>query len=323
MKRRKLMIAASATMCLPVLAQKPVAIPRIGLLWIESGGDSIVLAAFREGLRAKGYVDGINIRIDTQSLVDRYDRLAEAADRLVNQKVDVIVSYGTTATLAARKATSTIPIVMVTGADPVKLGLVANLAKPGGNVTGVTFVSLELIGKRLQILKEVIPGIQRIGVLFNPASATEVTNIKIWEAAARTLNMEVQRVEIRLQSEIDNVISEVGRQRVEALAVVTSTMFIANQKQIVAAIAKTRLPAVYGSSDDTDAGGLISYGPNVADGFHRAARYVDKILKGAKPADTPFEQPTKFELAVNLKTARALGITIPSSILLRADKVIE
>ena len=325
MKRRQVLIAAGAFAVIDssVLAQKPVAIPRIGLLWIESGSDSTVRSAFREGLRAQGYVDGKNIQIDAQSLVDRYDRLPEAAARLVNQKVDVIVSYGSTATLAASKATSTIPIVVVMGNDPVKMGVVASLSKPGGNVTGVTFISRELNGKRLEILKEVVPRIRRIGVLFNPASASEATSVITWEAAARTLNIEVQRVEIRVQNEIDSVIADVPRQRVGALAVLSSTMFVANRKQIVTAIAKTRLPAIYGSTDDADAGGLVSYGPNVSDGFHRAAGYVDKILKGAQPANLPFEQSTKFELAVNLKTAKALGIAIPQSILLRADKVIQ
>jgi ABC-type uncharacterized transport system substrate-binding protein len=325
MNRRNLLIATWVLATVPflVFAQRPVVRPRVGLLWIESGRDSIVLTAFREGLRAQGYVDGKNIEINTQSLVDRYDRLAEAADKLVNQKVDIIVSYGSTATLAATKATSTIPIVMVAGGDPVKLGVVATLSKPGGNVTGVTFLSLELVGKRLQILKEAVPGIRRVGVLLNPASATESTNFAGWEAAARALNMEVQRVEIRVPTEIDSVIAGVTRQRVEALGVVTSTMFIANRKQIVTAIARSLLPAIYGSADDTDAGGLISYGPNWSDGFHSAAGFVARILKGARPAEMPFEQPTRFELAVNLKAAKAIGITIPPSILQRADKVIE
>ena len=325
MTRRNLLLAAWALATIPTLAfaQRPVPRPRIGLLWIEGGSDSTVLAAFREGLRAQGYVEGKDVEIDTRSLVDRYDRLAEAAANLVNQKADVIVSYGTTATLAAAKATSTIPIVMVTGGDPVKLGMVATLSKPGGNVTGVTFLSTELVGKRLEILKEAIPGTRRVGVLLNPASATESANFSAWEVAARRLNMEVQRVEIRVPAEIDTVVDGVTRQRVDALGVVTSTMFVANRKQIVTAIARTRLPAIYGSGDDTDAGGLISYGPNWSNGFHSAAGFVARILKGAKPADMPFEQPTRFELAVNLKTARNIGITIPSSILQRADKVIE
>jgi len=297
--------------------------PRVGLLWIESGADSKILTAFREGLSAQGYTDGKNIRIEKQFLVDRYDRLAGSADSLVKSKVDVVVCYGATATLAASKATSSIPIVMVTGSDPVKLGVVASFSRPGGNVTGVTFLSAELHGKRLEILKEVVPRIRRVGVVFNPESATEVKSFLEWEAAARTLNMEAQRVEIRLQGDIDRVISDASRQRLDALTVAASTMFVANRKQILTAVAKTRLPAIYGSAEDVGAGGLMSYGPNVPDGFRRAAGYVAKILKGAKPADLPFEQPTRFQLTVNLKTAKGIGIAFPQSILLRADQVIK
>jgi len=324
MIRRNFLIAAGVVATIPVaaFAQTPIAKPRIGLLWIESGGDSILLTAFREGVHAQGFVEGKSIEINTQSLVDRYDRLPEAANKLVSEKVDVIVCYGTTATLAAAKATSTVPIVMVAGGDPVKVGLVASLSKPGGNVTGVTFISLELVGKRLELLKEAIPEVRRVGVLLNPAAATESANFAGWEAAARTLKIEVQRIDIRVPSEIDSVIAGVTRHKVDALGVVTSTMFIANRKQIVSAIAKIRLPAIYGSADDIDAGGFISYGPNWSEGFRSAAGYVARILKGAKPADMPFEQPTRFELAVNLLTAKAIGIAIPPSILRRADKVI-
>jgi putative tryptophan/tyrosine transport system substrate-binding protein len=325
MRRRQLLIATSALAALPswTFAQKPAAVPRIGVLWLQSGSDSNVLIAFRDGMRALGYVDGKNVRIETQSLVDRYDQLSSAADRLVRAKVDVIVCYGATATLAARKATATIPIVIVTGGDPVTLGVVTTLSKPGGNVTGVTFLAPELDGKRLELLKEVVPKMRSIGMLFNPDSASEVKAITRREVTAQKLGLEVQRVEIRSQGEIAGVIAKVAQQKVDALVVVPSTMFVANRPQIVAAIYKTRLPAIYASSDDTDAGGLISYGPNFTDGLRRAAGYVDKILKGAKPADLPFEQPTKFELVVNLNTAKALAITIPSSILLRADHVIE
>ena len=325
MIRRNLLIAAGALAAMPVtaFAQSPIARPRIGLLWIESGSESIILTAFREGMREQGYVEGKNVEIITRSLVDRYDRLPEAAAKLISEKVDVIVSYGTTATLAAAKATSIVPIVMVAGGDPVKAGLVATLSKPGGNVTGVTFLSLELVGKRLEILKETVPGVRRVGVLLNPASATESSNFAGWEAAARMLKMEVQPVEIRVPAEIDSVIAGVTLKRVQALGVVTSTMFIANRKSVVSAIARIRLPAIYGSADDTDAGGLISYGPNWSDGFRSAAAFVARILKGAKPADMPFEQPTRFQLALNLQAAKAIGITIPPSILQRADKVIE
>ena len=310
-------------MRLPVLAQNLVSMPRIGLLWIESGGDANLVDAFREGLSAQGFSDGRNIRIETHFLVDRYDRLTASAESLVKSKVDVVVSYGATAALAASKATSTIPIVILTGSDPVKLGLVASLSRPGGNATGVTFLSAALHGKRLEILKTVVPGIRRVGEVFNPDSATEAKSFLDWEAAARALNLEAQRVEIRLQSDIDHVIAELPRQRLDALAVAASTMFVANRRQIVAAIAKTRLPAIYASVEDAEAGGLVSYGPDVRDGFRRAAGYVAKILKGARPGDLPFEQAARFQLAVNLKTAKELGIVVPQSILLRADTRIE
>jgi len=310
-------------MRLPVLAQNLVSMPRIGLLWIESGGDANLVDAFREGLSTHGFSDGRNIRIEKHFLVDRYDRLTASAESLVKSKVDVVVSYGATAALAASKATSTIPIVILTGSDPVKLGLVASLSRPGGNATGVTFLSAALHGKRLEILKTVVPGIRRVGEVFNPDSATEAKSFLDWEAAARALNLEAQRVEIRLQSDIDRVIAELPRQRLDALAVAASTMFVANRRQIVAAIAKTRLPAIYASVEDAEAGGLVSYGPDVRDGFRRAAGYVAKILKGARPGDLPFEQAARFQLAVNLKTAKELGIVVPQSILLRADTRIE
>ena len=322
--RRRALFAAAVLATLPslLLAQDRRTIPRIGLLWIGSAGDSINLAAFRAGLRLAGYTDGDNLAIDTAALVDRYERLAGAAEALVDRRVDVIVAYGATAAAAAKKATSTIPIVMLTGGDPVKLGLVASLSRPGGNVTGVTFLAQDLVGKRLEILTTAVPGIRRIGVLLNPASPGEVTEFLRWETAARALNIAVERVEIRNPAEIDRVISGIPRNGVDALALMASTMFVANRSQMVAAIGYTRLPAIYTSADDIRAGGLISYGSDVPDGFRRAAYCVAKILKGARPADIPFEQPTKFELVVNLKTARQLGVAIPQSVLVRADDII-
>jgi len=325
MKRRRLLIVTSLLATVPksILAQKTATIPRIGLLWIASESDSIVLTAFLEGLRALGYVDGMNIQIDKHSLVDRYDRLTEAADRLTIQKIDIIVSYGSTATLAARKATSTIPIIMVTGADPVKLGLVATLSKPGGNVTGVTLIQSDLRGKRLEILHEIVPSIRRIGFLFNPESAAEAAAMTASVAAARSLDLELVQIEIRVPGEIDIVISGASRRGVGALLVNPSTMFAAHREQIVTAIAATRLPAIYENEDFTKVGGLVSYGPNRSDGVHRAAVYVDKILKGAKPGDLPVEQPTTLQLVINLKAANALGLTIPQSLLVRADEVMR
>lgn len=322
--RRSVLIAACVLVATPwrVLAQKSSGLPRIGVLWIDAG-DPAILSKFRDGMNAQGYVDGKNISIDTQSLVDRYDRLPGAAANLVNKGVDVIVCYGATATLAASRATSTIPVVTVMGGNPVEMGLVVTLANPGRNVTGVTFLARELDGKRFEILREVTPQIRRVGLIYNPESESEAGAVFRRKAIARKMNLEVLGIELRLQSDIDTVVAQAERQKVDALVVVPGTMFVANRKQLVAAIGRTRLPAVFGATDDTQAGGLISYGPDVSDGFRRAAGHVARILKGAKPANLPFEQPTKFELAINLKTARSLGITVPQSLLLRADQVFE
>ena len=325
MKRRKWLTAAGALAltAFSAIAQKVRDVPHVGLLWVDSGSDSFVLAALREGLRTQGYIEGKTILIDTRFLVDGYERLEESADRLVQQKVDVIVCYGVTATLAARKATSGIPIVAITGGDLVSIGVTASLSNPAGNVTGITLLHPQLDGKRLQLLREVVPKIRRVGILLNSASATEATSFTRWREAATRLGLEVEPIDIRVKADIDPVISKISRERIEAIGVVGGSMFVANRTQIVAAIAKTRLPAIYGSSDYPEVGGLISYGPSVAEGFRQAAGHVAKILKGAKPADIPVEQATKFELAVNLKTARDLNIVVPQAILLQADRVVD
>ena len=324
MRRRLLMaLGAGALVTLSAAAQQQSVAPRIGLLWIGPDHDSKNLAAFLGGLRTRGYVEGQNIQIDTRFLVSSYDRQAEAANQLVDQKVDVIVSYGATATAAAAKATSTIPIVMVVGADPVKLGVVASLSRPGGNVTGVTLVASDLRGKRLEILQELVPNLRSVGFVYDPESPAEAASVSGWEAAAATLHLQLQRVEIRTANDIDIVLSGIGRQVINALAVSPSSLFAANRDKLVTAIGKTRLPAVYSSRDYVEAGGLISFGSNLFEGFHLAAEYVDKILKGAKPADIPVQQPSRFELVINGKTAKSLGITIPRSLLLRADEVIQ
>jgi putative ABC transport system substrate-binding protein len=327
--RRKLLLALGAgALAAPFasfasFAQQSRNILRIGLLWIKGDGSSQYVAAFREGLGTLGYVEDKNVRIDDRSLVDRYERLPEAAGRLVSQKVDVIVCYGATAMQAASKATSTIPIVVVSGGDPVKLGVAASLSRPGGNVTGLTSISQELSGKRLELLTEMVPGMRRLAVILYPGSPAEVASLKSYEVSARALNLEVRPVEVRAPGEIAPAIAGISRMDVQAIAVVGSTLLSANTKQVVAAIKKVRLPAIYANSDFPQAGGLLAYAPNLSVGFRRAATYVDKILKGAKPGDIPIEQPTIFELVVNMKTAKALSIKIPNSILLRADKVIE
>ena len=308
---------------LPLHAQGPGTTKRIGLLWIASGSESNILDALRDALRKEGFVDGRNIRIEKQHLVERYDALDEAARNLAAERPDLIVCYGATATTAMSKATSSIPIVAVMGADPVRLGFATTLARPGKNITGVATLSTELYGKRLEVLKAVVPGAHRVAIVYNPESPAEVRSFLLWEAAGRSLNMETGRVEIRLPSEIDGVVAALPKQGFDALGVATSTMFVANRRQLVTAITRTSLPAIYGSIEFAEAGGLISYGTSITDAFARASGYVARILKGASAADLPFEQSSEVELVVNLKAAKAIGLTIAPSILVRANKAIE
>ena len=326
MNRRRLLIAGAALAAIrgATRAQNRSAVPRVGLLWIQSdSSDSGFVSAFRAGLAAEGFVDKANVAIDTDSLVDRYERLPEAVRALLDRHVDVIVAYGATATVAAHDATSVAPIVMLSGTDPVRLKLVASLSKPGGNVTGITLLHPDLDAKRLELLNEAVPGVRRVALLLNPSSATESGNIARWQAAAARLQLRVQPVEIRLQRDIDPVIATLSRSSFDAIAVVGGTMFVANRRQIVDAIARTRLPASYGSAEYPEVGGLMSYGPNVADGFRRAAGHVASILRGARPADIPVEQASKFELVINARTAKALGLEMSRSVLLRADRIID
>jgi len=324
--RRHILIALGASaLSLPSISfgQQPRKIPRIGLLRIRANENGSGLAKLRQELRALGYVDGANIVIDTRFMVARYDQLREAADGLVAEKVDVIAAEGATATEAARKATSTIPVVIRTSADPVKLGVVASLAKPGGNVTGVTLISKDINGKRLQLLKETVPTMRRVGVLLHANSKAEAESLKDFEAVARDLNLEAQAVEVTGMSAIESVLSGIRRSGVDGIAVVTSSMLATNAKQVIAAITKVRLPTIYPVDSFVEAGGLLSYGPSRSESLQQVAVYIDKVLKGAKPADLPIVQPSKFDLLVNLKAAKTIGITIPQSVLLRADRVIE
>lgn len=323
MKRRRLLLAGWAlVMAAPRVVAGPLVakVPRIGLFWIAGPDDTSLVEAFRQALRTHGFIDGRTVHIDTRSLVDRYDRLEDESRKLVD-RVDLIVCYGATATLAARRATATIPLVMVTGGDPVKLGVAASLSRPGGNVTGITMLTQDLIPKRLEVLTEVIPGIRRIGVLYNPESAAEVAELARWQAAVDALQLKLERLEITVPDDIVPVVSRVTRDRVDAVGIVASTMFVAHRRALVAALAKTRLPAIFPSTDDARVGGLLSYGSNIAEGFARAATQAAKILNGERPADIPFEQATKIELAVNSRTARELDLAIPQPFLLRADKV--
>jgi putative ABC transport system substrate-binding protein len=274
-------------------------------------------------LRELGYIEGQNITIDVQFASGRVERLPELAAELVRLNLDVIVTQGTPASLAAKRATSTIPIVFAVVADAVGAGLIANLARPGGNITGLTSISAELGGKRLQLLKEVAPKASRAAVLYNPADLANVLVLKELQESAPALGVTLQPLEVRAPGEFKGAFVAMTRERLHALFGAAGVLTNEHLKTIVDLAAKSRIPAMWGHRRFVDAGGLMSYAVNFYDQLRSAATYVDKILKGTKPGDLPVEQPTKFELVINMKTAKALGIKIPNSILLRADKVIE
>jgi putative ABC transport system substrate-binding protein len=324
MDRRSFVALIGSAFAAPfALAQKAGQLPRIGLLWIHAGASAPFIDAFRDGMRALGYVEGKNISIDERSLVGGYDGLAAAAARLATEKVTVILAYGGTAVSAAHKAAPGIPIVMVSAGDPIKLGVASSLARPGGSVTGFTSLNEDLSGKRLELLREIVPAMRRFAVVLYPGSATEAESLRNFVAAARTLKLESRPAEIRSAAEIESAIASIAKMEVQAIAVVGSSLFNANRDRLVAAIAKLRTPAIYTGISFAEAGGLIAHGFNVVENFRRSAVYVDKILKGAKPGDLPIEQPTRIELVINMKTAKALGLKIPQSVLIRANRVIE
>jgi putative ABC transport system substrate-binding protein len=280
-------------------------------------------AAFSEALRELGWIEGKNIVFEQRYADNRVERLPELAAALVRLDVNIIVAFGIVAAHPAKQATSTIPIVMI-GGLPIGTGLVASLARPGGNVTGVSFlVSAELGAKRLQLLKEILPGLSRVAVLWPAANPASVQVFKDIKEAARTLGIEVQSVEVRSSIDFHNAYEVVAKQRPDALITLVDSLTLAHRQQIADFAATNRLPSAHSVRAFTEVGGLMSYGPDQADLRRRAATYVDKILKGAKPADLPVEQPTKFELVINLKTAKVLGLTIPATLLARADEVIE
>ena len=305
-------------------AQPTAKIARIGYLAIDQAASPHLREAFLQELRDLGYIEGRNLVIEYRSAEGKSEQLPALAAELVALKVDVIVAPSTVAAQAAKQATRTLPIVSV--AIPVTSGLVTSLARPGGNVTGLSFFSPELVGKCLEQLKLAVPAVSRVAALWQPGGQGEPTEkdmLKAAEVAARALGVRLQFVEARGPENFDRAFSEMTRARAGALTVLPSNMFISERRRLVDLAAKNRLPAVYPWREFVDAGGLMSYGLNVADLFRRAATYVDKILKGAKPADLPVEQPTKFELVINLKTAKILGLTIPQPLQQRADQMIE
>jgi putative ABC transport system substrate-binding protein len=310
-------------------AQQAGKVARIGYLvtsLLESPEMRPRLEAFRQGLRERGYVEGQNIVIEYRVADGKIERLPSLANELARLKVDLIVAVATPAARAAQQATTTIPVVAVAMGDPVRDGLVASLARPGGNITGSTFLGPELVPKRLELLKEALPKVSRVAALWHPGAFGERTSqdmLKGTEAAARTLGVHLQLVEVRRPDELDRAFSTMTRERSDALIVFPSSMLFSERRRIVALVAKSRLPSMFNNRESVELGGLISYGTNLADLNRRAATYVDKILQGAKPADLPVEQPIKFELVINLKAAKALGLTIPPSLLGRADEVIQ
>jgi putative ABC transport system substrate-binding protein len=302
-------------------AGKVVRIGRLSPLAAEA--DQRLLGAFRKGLAELGWVEGKHFTVESRFAEGQSDRLPQLAAQLVQQRVDVILAGSNPGAAAAKRATSVIPIVIVTTADPVEGGLVTSLARPGGNVTGVTAAGQDLSAKRLELLKEAVPGVTRVAILTNPTSPYTGPFLKDRERTARALGVQLRVLEAQNPSEFEQAFAAMPRERAQALMVLTDIMFITHRSRIVQMAAKSRMPAVYGEQEFMGAGGLMFYGASLAAMYGRAAGYVDKILKGAKPADLPIEQPTTFELIINLKTAKALGLTIPPSLLLRADQVIE
>jgi putative ABC transport system substrate-binding protein len=300
-------------------------VPRIGYLALNPAANPHLHEAFRQGLRDLGYVEGRNVVIEYRDAEGKPERLPALAAELVALKVDVLVAQPTVAALAAKQATRTLPIVFPV-AEPVTSGLVTTLARPGGNITGLSSLAPEMAGKGLELLNQAVPEVSRVAVLWDPGAFPEGTTKELRkevEVAARRLGVRLQFIEARGPEDFDRAFSEMTRARAGALIVLGGSMFFSQRRRLVGLAAKNGLPVVYPARESVEAGGLMAYGPSVPDLFRRAATYVDKILKGAKPGDLPVEQPTKFELVINLKTATALGLTIPPSLLQRADQVIE
>ncbi len=308
---------------LVAVAQKPAKLPTIGFLGSgTAAAQSQWTAAFVQRLRELGWSEGRNIAIEYRWAEGRSERFAEIAAEFVRLKVDVILTHNTPPALAAKRATSVIPIVFATAGDPVGSGIVASLARPGGNVTGLSRQAPDTAGKKLELLRELIPGLHRLAILAdvdNPYAALDVGEVR---GAARTLGLEVATFEIRLAGDIDPAF-EALKGRAQALYVIAVPLLFANRVRINTLALAARLPTMHGVREYVEAGGLMSYGPNWPEMWRRAADFIDKILRGAKPADLPIEQPTKFELVINLKTAKTLGLTIPQSLLARADEVIQ
>ncbi len=324
MKRRIVIALLAAVFLMTVSsakAQQAKKVPRIGFLEGASIAESQGLDPFRQGLRDLGYLDGQNVIVEIRAMEGKPDRIPDLVAELIRSKVDVIVTPVAAGAQAAKKATPTIPIVVI-GGDPVGSGLVTSLARPGGNVTGLSAL-VELGGKRLEILKDTLPNLNRVAVFWNSTNAPMEFQFKETKAAAGVLGVKLQPLEVRGPEDFEAAFKSATKERAGALTALRNPMLVNHRKQFLKLAEETRLPAMYDDRNFVEPGGLMSYGTDRADLFRRAATYVDKILKGAKPADLPVEQPTKFEFVINLKTAKQIGLTIPPNVLVRADKVIR
>ncbi|HEY2920326.1 MAG TPA: ABC transporter substrate-binding protein [Candidatus Binatia bacterium] len=305
-------------------AQQPGKVPRIGFLGNSTAAlEANLIAPFREGLRDLGYIEGKNIVIEWRWAEGKYERFPSLIAELIASKVDLIVTAGTPATIALKKATTALPLVMIAVGDPVGSGLIASLAHPGGNLTGLTSISPELDGKRLELLREVVPKISHVAVLWNPTSPLQVAAERETQAAAQAMKIKVLSLGVQAEEQFDNAFATILRERPGALLVLADRLFLHHRARIMDFATKHHLPGVHAYVELVEAGGLMSYGPSYAGMHRRAAYFVDRILKGTKPADLPVEAPAKFELVVNLKAAKQIGLTVPQSVLYRADKVIR
>jgi putative tryptophan/tyrosine transport system substrate-binding protein len=322
MKRREFIaLLGGAAVIWPLAAraqQGSVRIPRIGII-----DDAPIWDHFRQGLHDLGYIEGRNIAIEYRSAEGDFDRLRQAARELASLPVNILVVYGSSATRAARQATSTIPIVMIGVGDPVRARFVTNLARPGGNVTGTTSLGPELVGKRIEILKECVPGLARVAFLWNPDNDSNLAFLEELIVAVPALGLQLISVPMRTSEEYEGAFAAMMQRQPNAFVTQNDPLILQHIGQIIDFVAEHRLPAMYQAKENVEAGGLMAYGATLSDLFTRSAWYVHRILQGAKPADLPVEQPTKFELSINLKTAKALGLNIPATMLARADKVIE
>ena len=323
-----LAVVLTLSLALPTLAaeaQETANKAHVGVLLLtpRAGAGGTYIEALRGGLRELGYVEGQNLLLEIRSAEGRPDRLPRLAAEILGTRPDVLVTAGSEAILTLKRATDVVPIVMATVMDPVALGITPSLAKPGGNLTGLAILSLELTSKRLQLLKEAFPRLSRVAVLWNPDNPGNALVLKEVEIAAQALGLRWQGFAVQRPDKLVEAFEAVVGAQCNGILAIEDSVLFSHLSRIVESAARSRLPAMYAFRQFADAGGLMSYGPNIPDSFRRAAVYVDKILKGAKPADLPVEQPTKFELVINMKTAKALGLTIPQSLLVRADEIIQ